>query len=139
MSPGHSTGLHIRLFPPLACLETLVCPNLWGHPRCRAWSQQQGNHLDKGSVWGFAGADSGQPKPLCQPTAHLLHTDVLQLLCHQRTPSPHAAVKSWTAFFNSEFFFCLLPNPWDYITGSLFSCLNALFFQSICALSCTNC
>lgn len=88
MSPGYSTGLHIRLFPPLACLETLVCPNLWGHPWCRTWSQQQGNPLDKGYIWGFPAAFSGQPKPLCQPTAHTC-TLIFSSFFATKEPVPH--------------------------------------------------
>lgn len=75
MSPGYPRGLHIRLFSPLASLGALLCPNLWGHQCCRTWSQQQGNHLNKGHIWVFSSCWQclGSPNPSASPCPHPAH------------------------------------------------------------------
>lgn len=111
MSPGYPRGLHIRLFSPLASLGALLCPNLWGHQCCRTWSQQQGNHLNKGHIWVFSAADSVWAAQTPQPAhAHILHIAIP--LCHHRSCSPHTAVKPCTVFFNpAECKFLFLSSP----------------------------
>lgn len=109
----------------LACLGTLGCPNLWGHHWCRE------------IIWTRATFGFFHLLPAASPCPHPAHFHS-QFLCHQRTCSPHTLWNpGWCSSTQQSVnsFFFLLPNPWDHITAFLFSCLDALFLQSICALS----
>lgn len=125
---------------PFACPRGVsqVCTSGWfpvslsgntGVPKPLGPSLMQGN-ISTGATFGFF--------QLLPAHAHILHIYIPSFFA-TKEPAPHTLLwnPGWCSSTQQSVnsFFSLLPNPWEHITGFLFSCLDALFLQSICALS----